>query len=368
MQNEPTPKTKKTALLRPVFFISLVPALLAALLHFLAARYPAFADFFNAKVAAVFRTVTAYLFAILPISAAELLLLSSPVLLVLLILLAKRVSKHRKQAARMLSLLLSVPLLLYSLFVFTFATGYYTHPLEERMSFTETEPDGETLHALALRLAARAEEEGRAAGVTVGERGSEMPLSHRELNQYLIKSFDVLSKEYPFLSNFSVGTKPVLLSEAMAYTGITGVYTFFTGEMNVCTAYPDFSTVFTAAHEMAHARGIAREDEANFIAFLACERAEHPYIRYAGHATLLQYVLNDLHDADATLHKEAWNSCAEGLIAEYRAYNVFVRAHMGGVASDVAGSINNAYLEGMGTGGSISYDLVVRLAVKYFDS
>ena len=164
-----------------------------------------------------------------------------------------------------------------------------------------------------------------------------------------------------------VGTKPVVLSKPMAYTGITGVYTFFTGEMNVCTAYPDFSTVFTAAHEMAHARGIAREDEANFVAFLACVHAEDPYVRYAGYAGLLQYVLNALHDTDRALCQKAWDHCSDALYDEYMAYNACVRQYVGGVVSDVAGGINNAYLEGMGTEGTVSYDLVVRLAVKYFD-
>ena len=152
----------------------------------------------------------------------------------------------------------------------------------------------------------------------------------------------------------------------MAYTHITGVYTFMTGEMNVCTAFPDFSTVFTAAHEMAHARGIARENEANFVAFLVCEASDDPYVRYAGYMNLLQYVMNALYKTDRALYKTAFMTCSNTVVAELRSYNAAVEQYSDSFASEIAGSINNAYLESMGTEGSVSYDLVVRLAVRYF--
>ena len=192
-------------------------------------------------------------------------------------------------------------------------------------------------------------------------------MSYRDMNLSLLDAYERLTERYDFISNPRVGTKQIALSEPMAYTHITGVYTFFTGEMNVCTAFPDFSTVFTAAHEMAHARGIAREDEANFIAFLACEASDDAYIRYAGYMSLLQYVSNALYDTDPAEYNRVFRTYNVAVLADLRAYNECFRAHSGSVASDIAESINNAYLSGMGTEGSISYSLVVRLAVAYFN-
>lgn len=350
----------------PFFFVALALGVTALLCHVIAAHNAAFANVMIGTVGAPVRALLAHVFALIPISAVELLLLLSPVLLVLLILLVRRVAVDRRAAMRLLSLFLSIPFLIYSLFVFTFATGYYATPLGERLAFEKSEPDAENLYDLSLYLAARAEEEAVAAGVVVGKEGSAMPMSYQEMNLSLIAAYDTLEERYDFIQNFAVGTKPVLLSEPMAYTHITGVYTFFTGEMNVCTAFPDFSTVFTAAHEMAHARGIAREDEANFVAFLVCEASEDPYIRYAGYMNLLQYVSEALYDTDRALYRTLYRSYSDTVYDEFRAYNACYRAHSGSVASEVAGSINNAYLSGMGTEGSVSYSLVVRLAIGYF--
>lgn len=350
----------------PVFYISLGCAFFAMVIHILCARLQGFADFMAIHVGHPIRALLGYLSALFPCSLVETLILSSPILLGLLVFLAHRASKESHSASKMLSVLLSVPLLLYTLFVFSFASGYYATPLGDRLVLEEEEPNAENLNALALHLASRADEYAREAGGTVTDDGSKMPFSYAEMNRKLIAAYNRVEEKYGIVKNFSVATKPVALSRPMAYTHITGVYTYMTGEMNVCTAYPDFSTAFTAAHEMAHARGIAREDEANFVAFLVLEASDDPYLKYAAYMNLLQYVLNDFYDVDPIAYKAAWSTYSDTVIAEIRAYNRVAKQFSGSVASEIAGSINNAYLESMGTGGSVSYNLVVRLAVRYF--
>lgn len=359
-------KKQKNGLCHPVFFVAIFLAILSLFLHILSANSPAVADFIITRIAPVFRAILAYLTAIFPFSLAEWLLLFSPLWLFLLLRLARRAARDKRRSWRMLTAVLSVPLLLYSGFVFTLGTGYYGTPLADKLGLPQHEPDGQTLYELTSYLSSHAEQEAQAAGVSVAREGSVSPLTHKQINLLLLSAYDSLSVEYPFISNFQVGTKEVALSVPMAYTHITGVYSFFTGESNVCTAYPDYSVIFTAAHEMAHARGIAREDEANFMAYLACTRADHPYIRYAGYLNLMQYVSNALYDADRALFKQAWQEHSDIVVAELLAYNEVLHSFSGSIASDVAGSINDAYLEGMGTGGSISYDRVVLLAVRYF--
>lgn len=367
MGNTPNGAKSEKLRLRPIFFFSVALGGIALLIHFLCMRNPALADFFVAHISPVFRKSLGYLSALFPFSLAEAFVITSPALLALLIFFAHRAAKKTFSASRMLSGLLAVPFLLYTLFVLSFGVGYYATPLADRLSLTAREPNAENLSALTVMLAERADACALEIGITVKEGGSEMPFSYADMNQKLIAAYDTVEEKHGILSNFKVGTKPIALSDPMAYTHITGVYTFMTGEMNVCTAYPDFSTVFTAAHEMAHARGTSREDEANFIAFLVCEASDDPYVRYAGYMNLLQYVMNALYETDRTLYKTAYMTCSDTVLSELRAYNTAVKKYSGSFASEIAGSINNAYLESMGTGGSISYDLVVRLAVRYFN-
>lgn len=360
-------KTCKRWFFRPIFVVSFSLAVIACLLHILCARFTPFADFLTQHVNAPIRALLAYLSAVFPFSLAEMLLVLSPLWLVLLILCARRLGGDRRRAARFFATLLSVPLLLYGTFVFTFAPGYYTTPVDERLGMQEVSPDEDNLFALATLLAERAEAEARLAGVTVSKEGSALPMTRGELNRTLIRAYEVLSDRYDFLSNPAVGVKFIALSEPMAYTHITGVYTFFTGESNVCTDYPDFSTVFTAAHEMAHARGIAREDEANFVAFLACEASDDPYIRYAGYVNLLQYVSNALAETSFERYREAYSTYSLNIRGEFFAYNDYITRRPSSIVSDVAESVNDHYLSGMGTAGTVSYHMVVRLAVAYFD-
>ena len=323
------------------------------------------ADFLGATLGSAVRTLFAYLSGWLPFSLAEMLLVGLPLWIILAVFLLRRYLKKGGSAKRALALFLSLLPLLYALFVFMLGFGYLSTPLAERLELENKEKiEARELYSTALWLIEEAKEE--LSAVTFSESGSSMmPLTHREMNKALKNAFYLLEKDLSFLSAYPVGTKAVLLSTPMAYTGITGVYSFFTGESNICTAYPDYSTVYTAAHEISHAVGIAREDEANFIAFLALEKSDHPYLRYAAYVNLLQYTMNALYSTDKALHTEAARALPEEIRGEYRAYNRFLDTVGDHPVRDVAEGINNAYLESVGTEGTVSYTLVVRLGVAY---
>jgi hypothetical protein len=77
--------------------------------------------------------------------------------------------------------------------------------------------------------------------------------------------------------------KPVFISRALTKLGIAGVYSPFTGEPNFNTEQPENELPFSAAHEKAHQRGYAREDEASFVAFLVCTASSDSFVRYSGY-------------------------------------------------------------------------------------
>ena len=180
-------------------------------------------------------------------------------------------------------------------------------------------------------------------------------------------AYDALYEEYDFLSPLHTGVKRIALSPILTYTHMSGFYTFFTGEANVNTNYPDYVVVFTTAHEMAHQRGIAREDEANFVAFLACTASDDAYIRYCGYTNMLEYLASAFHSmAPERYQKEIVAFLPETTLGEFRAYAAFFKKYADNAAADISSAANDTYLKSQGVAeGEKSYGLVVDLAVAY---
>ena len=252
------------------------------------------------------------------------------------------------------------------LFVWNFAAGYYGKPLDEKLGLDRTAVSAEELRDTAEHLAA--EVQAVTDDVTFMPSGaSVMPYSHSEMNDKLMAAYDRAAEKYDFLDGFSSSIKPIMLSEPMSYTHITGVYTFFTGEANVNVNFPDYTVPYTAAHELAHQRGIAREDEANFVAFLVCMESDDPYIRYSGFLNTYEYVASALSSADYEAYVELWRALPEEVRDEQRAYSAFFEKYRDNVAASVSNTTNDIYLKTQGsTEGVRTYDLVVELAVAYY--
>ena len=148
----------------------------------------------------------------------------------------------------------------------------------------------------------------------------------------------------------------------MTYTRTSPAFIrFFTGEANLNTNYPDYILPYTAAHELAHQRGIARENEANFVAFLVCMESDDPYIRYSALMNMYEYVANALYSASSDYYYSAVSYLDIRAKYEMSAYSDFFDKYRDSTAASVTGAINNTYLVLQGTEGTKSYGMVVDL-------
>ena len=73
-----------------------------------------------------------------------------------------------------------------------------------------------------------------------------------------------------------------------------GYYFPFSMEANINFVMHPLNRPATMCHELAHLRGYIYEDEANFIAYLACIQSEDLYVRYSGYLSVLVYLNNDV--------------------------------------------------------------------------
>ena len=184
----------------------------------------------------------------------------------------------------------------------------------------------------------------RAEASVNSEGNIDIPGSTGDILNNCYKGYATIAGRYPELAGKYGNPKPVLLSELMNYTGICGVYFPFTGEANVNVSIPETTLPSTAAHEMAHQRGFSREDEANYISYLAC--TNHPDVDYQYSGVLLALInsMNAMYRSDAELFSQLAKGYSQAVRSDLNEINEFWKQYEGPV-EEAADRMNNTYLK-----------------------
>ena len=341
-------------------------AALCAILYICFICFPEFSDIFNRYVSPFVRGFLATLTGWIPFSLAEFLLLMVPFIVIAIVVFGlKRYSSSWRDVLIFSLTILSVAAYVFSTFTLGFVPAYRGSRLDKKLGLDKQPVSAEelrdTTYAVLEELTAIESEIGfKSDGFSV------MPYSYEELNDKLMDAYDVACEKYDFIPKLHSRVKRVMLSEPMTYTHISGVYTFFTGEANINTNFPDYTLPYTAAHELAHQRGIAREDEANFVAFLVCKESDDVYIRYSAYLNMYEYLRNALYAANPDYYTETYYSVPVNCRKEMTAYSKFFDKYRENVIEEVSETVNDTFLTINGTEGTRSYGMVVDLAVAYY--
>ena len=356
---------------KPIIVLFVIFAISLAI--YLVSRFiPALAEFWTRYPAQAFRFILAKLTGWFPFSLAECLIVSLP-LLAIAYIIASSVSTKRDESMenfyKWIRPLVSLILVLGILFFSAFGPAYGRYKLTENLDIEQKKVSAEQLQDTAKIVSDELSVMLDKVNFDY-EGASIMPYDYKTLVKKMNQAFDKYAESVDYISHFNSNPKAISLSSVMTYTHISGVYTFMTGESNINTNYPDFLVPYTMAHEMAHQRGIAREDEANFVAFLVCIGSDDDYIRYCGYTNMLNYLNSALSKADAELYKSfVYGYMPKPLLYEFVAYSQFFDKYRDSVASEVTGTVNDVFLQSQGQkAGTQSYGLVVDLAVAYYES
>lgn len=155
--------------------------------------------------------------------------------------------------------------------------------------------------------------------------------------------------------------------EALSWAGIGGIFIPFTAEPLVNGGPSDWQLPFTAAHEAAHLRGWAREDEANFLAFWVLRDDANPRLAYSAWASALLYVATALEGAGPLGH-QAWQRVSPRLSPavrdDWKASFAYWEKYQGPVRQ-AAQAVNDVYLKSQGqVDGVRSYGRMVDLLLS----
>lgn len=112
-----------------------------------------------------------------------------------------------------------------------------------------------------------------------------------DLDETAKSAMQSLADDYPELGGWYTTPKAVKNSFFMSQQYLMGIYFPFTMEANYNDEMLPLNAPDTICHELAHTKGFMREDEANFIGFLACDASDNADYRYSGYLRAMKYVI-----------------------------------------------------------------------------
>ena len=308
-------------------------------------------EVFAKRIYKVYSVVVSAITGWIPFSLAECIAVLGPVVcLVLLSLFIVHIVRDRENrfARCMMGLLNVACVAAVILFVYVIGCGvnYHRVSIAEYRGITVRDSSKEELYALCTALAEQATElRAELAEYEDADGVLRLPMSNRELGKLARDAYENLSKELPVLAGTYPAPKCITSSKAFSSMEITGVFTCWTMEANVNVDIPDYSRASTMAHELAHLHGFMREDEANFLAYLACMASEDPLVRYSGTMLALIYSGNALAGQDMELYSELWTKYHEGMARDFADNSAYWDQYKDTVISETADKVNDVYLK-----------------------
>lgn len=163
-----------------------------------------------------------------------------------------------------------------------------------------------------------------------------------------------------------VRAKPVFLSKYMSYTGIMGIYIPFTYEATINTHVPNHSLLSTITHEIAHQKGFAKEDEANFIAYKANINNPDKRFQYSGYYLAMNYLMDEVSRENPDDYSALYNNISDAVKRDME----YARQYWDdreGIINETINNMNDNYLKANNQlDGVQSYGGVVKLLLAEY--
>lgn len=179
------------------------------------------------------------------------------------------------------------------------------------------------------------------------------------------KAYAALEKKIPVLQAADVRNKPLLTSKLFSMTLTTGIYIPFESGINVDV--PAYTVPATMCHELTHFRGFMRENEANFLSYLACMESDRADFCYSGSLMAFEYAFNALYDEDKELATKVARLCQPGMLQDIQAEDDYWEQYRNKPVSQISGEIYEGYLQSNNQqSGLKSYGEMIDLLLAYY--
>jgi hypothetical protein len=168
------------------------------------------------------------------------------------------------------------------------------------------------------------------------------PYSLGELNQLLIGEFN--NMDDPYFSRWTPRVKPMLSSFLFTEFHITGVHFAPSTEAMINVLIPHSHLPFTMAHEIAHAKGVMKEEDANLVAMYITLNSDIPFIRYSGYYNTFYALMNlSLYVGDAQAYGRIYQNFHANIKRDFSYGYQFCKNY--NLLNEFAQRVNDTYLK-----------------------
>lgn len=154
-----------------------------------------------------------------------------------------------------------------------------------------------------------------------------------ELQQKATTAYQLSAQQNQFFKSKIPAVKPVLNGYIISKIGIEGYYNPITGEANVNMNLPSWVLPFVTCHEIAHQMGVAREDEANLVGYLAGINSNDVNFQYSANYNMLRYILFEISIKSPEDYKKLRDQISPGVLANFKAEKEFWAKYNGQMAN-----------------------------------
>lgn len=370
-QNKAPERTEKKVRSFRFFAAGLVLAAVSGLLGLCARTVPGFAQFYSVTVYPLLAGTLGRLCSLFPFSLSEIGLYSLCLLCICYMIL------HIRQPVVVFSRAFFLCCVL--LFVFTINCGinYYRNPFSYEAGIAAEKTSTEELLALCRYLTnqinsslTEIDHSGEILdGLYPGQTEATPAPSARELSKLgkdgraaMVR----LGQSYPQLEGYYPYPKPLINPRLLSVQQLCGIYSPFTIEANYNREMPYYNIPHTICHELSHLKGFMREDEANFIGYLACIGSDSPDFRYSGYLTGWVYAGNALARVDPESYYDLYTKLSPQAAQDLAWNNQFWERFEGPVA-EASTQMNDRYLKAHSQEDGVrSYGRMVDLMLAYY--
>jgi hypothetical protein len=301
-----------------------------------------------------------FLTAWLPFSLGDLLYITAGLFLLRSLFIGFRTIKNRKADSiwirKQLSILIQIFLAIYLLFNLLWGLNYNRVGVASQLGLRLEDTSATELARLSSLLLERSNKL-RPANPAIGfDQSSELAKM----------AYRTVSTRYGFLESSPFSIKPSIFGAMGNYMGYSGYYNPFSGEGQVNTKVPGFLIPFVTCHEMAHQAGYAKENEANFVGFLAARETKDSALLYSTYLNMFLYANNELRQVDSVSAKANMTLLSPAVKNDLDQYRKWLRAYDTALG-DLIDIAYNQYLKlNEQPAGRRSYNQVVIWLLAYY--